>query len=24
LRASAEGYMQTHYELTEVTIEETP
>ena len=24
LRASAEGYMQTHYELTDVVIEETP
>jgi hypothetical protein len=24
LRASAEGYMQTHYELTELTIEDTP
>ena len=24
LRASAEGYMQTHYELTALTIEDTP
>ena len=24
LKASAEGYMQTHYELTEISIEETP